>query len=705
MSLDYARPNTRLLRELGQVARESARLADALRGTNRLPQTFPREAMDELCLSLSNLDRGTAEGCVEPLNFARHMLPLVRRDHFHIEGDEPEASSEEEVILLRDHQLDLAITRLYGAVGTALDEYRAQAQDRYDDRVGAEEIIELPRDGTFKQIDDKARAVAEQAKIEAATLADWALPGSDLADSLIRQVQDSANIAHSTQSQIRIRPIVARWYDSAAKAARKLPDVMIKTAGAIRMGTDITQIGVETWSGFKKRLRFLAYDQLRDLADALEKTGERLKRGLGPVRAPVERQRDPDVAEAEARVKALLLAGEPIPKDLAERVERLVFSSTEGVIQRPGDLLLLRNMRELVLGANWLGARDMAALGHLPLLESLTVNAFEAEDISALGQLANLTSLKFYAPKAKDVSALGQLSNLTDLAITANGVTDVSALGQLSNLTSLHLQGHNVRDISALAQLSGLTQLLIDVPGVADISALGQLGQLTSFKMQSSATSDVSALGQLSKLTTLSLHAPKVQDISALGQLALLTSLTVYVPRVRDVSALGQLAKLTTLAVQSSEVTDVSALGQLSNLTNLGVFATKVSDVSALGQLSGLTSLSLQTPAVRNISALGQLSKLEKLSLLAGRLSNLSVLGQLQSLTSLTMQANDVDLSGLRAIKGLEELKLSGSHHVDLAPLASMTSLKKLTLASVTHRNLALLKGVEVEIKGESRPA
>ena len=82
MALDYVRPNTRLTRELDQVAKEAGRVADTLRSINLMPQNFPVEAIEEICISLTNLTKGTAEGCVEPLNFARHMLPLVRRDHF-----------------------------------------------------------------------------------------------------------------------------------------------------------------------------------------------------------------------------------------------------------------------------------------------------------------------------------------------------------------------------------------------------------------------------------------------------------------------------------------------------------------------------------------------------------------------------------------------------------------------------------------------
>lgn len=252
MALDHIPPNAKLARELQQVAKEAAKVTDTLRGINLMPEKFPEDALNELCLSLVSLKDGTAEGCVEPLNFARYMLPLVRRDHFYIEGEEPENLDEEDAFFTRDNPLDQAMTRLYGAVGTALDEYRAQAQDRYDDHVGAEETLEFEDDGTFAEISDSSRDVSQNAAAEYQNLSEWSEPDSKNAENLRRQIQDSANIAHSVQSQIRIRPVVARWYDAAGKALRKLPDVIIKTADAIRVGVDIGQIWIEEWSAFKK---------------------------------------------------------------------------------------------------------------------------------------------------------------------------------------------------------------------------------------------------------------------------------------------------------------------------------------------------------------------------------------------------------------------------------------------------------------------
>jgi Leucine-rich repeat (LRR) protein len=662
MALDYVGPNNSLARELDQVARESRNVADTLRGINLMPRLFPEEALDEICISLSNLNKGTAQGCVEPLNYARHMLPLVRRDHFHIEGEEPELEDEDDTCFAREHSLDHAITRLYVAVGTALDEYRSQAQERYDDYVGAVEIIEFGQDGDFAQIAQKSREVSHQAEQEVQNLSEWIEPNSIVAGNLRRQIQDTANIAHSIQSQIRIRPIVLRWYESAGMALKKLPDVLIATAKLIRVTTDITKIWWEEWSKFKKRLRDLLFDQIHSLTDALQATAERLKLGGGYKSKYIERQRDPEIVDAERQVKELLLSGTKIPKDLAMKAETIFFERSDGDIDRVSDLLQLRNARSLGL-----------------INTSLTSN-----EIRKLGQLSNLTSLTLKANDVSDLSALKPLSNLTRLAVEAQIVTDLSTLGQLSKLTSLTLKANKASDLSPLARLSNLTNLTVFTSKVSDLSPLGKLSNLTSLAVQSRRVSDLSSLDQLSNLINLKLHANEASDLSPLARLSNLTSLTVYASKATDLSPLAKLSNLTSLALQVNKTSDLSPLVELSNLTSLALRSHKITDFSTLGGLSNLTSLSVQADLFTDFSTLGRLS----------------------NLTSLSVEAKIVDVAGISelGLRKLAQFKVTSARNFDLAPLAPIASLEKLILSNVTFRNAALLTKVKIELVGNSKP-
>ena len=82
MALERIRPDEALDRELRDVSRDALTLLEFLRAPNiALPDTFPSNQLGEICQSLGDLPRGTAEGCRTPLEYARVRLPAIRREH------------------------------------------------------------------------------------------------------------------------------------------------------------------------------------------------------------------------------------------------------------------------------------------------------------------------------------------------------------------------------------------------------------------------------------------------------------------------------------------------------------------------------------------------------------------------------------------------------------------------------------------------
>jgi hypothetical protein len=67
------------MRELHEVASDAVVLADELAKANRLPSDFPAAQLLELLTELQKLPDGTAEGCRQPLEYARTRLPAIRR--------------------------------------------------------------------------------------------------------------------------------------------------------------------------------------------------------------------------------------------------------------------------------------------------------------------------------------------------------------------------------------------------------------------------------------------------------------------------------------------------------------------------------------------------------------------------------------------------------------------------------------------------
>ena len=131
MRLGEGPPNEALARELRQVAVAAEALATTLKQVNNvvLPEGFPRDSMLDLCEALEGLPDGTAEGCRIDLEFARSFLPKVRRGFFADADDNRVPDDDTPPPLEREGALDLRLSSLFSAVGTALDEYRFQAQE------------------------------------------------------------------------------------------------------------------------------------------------------------------------------------------------------------------------------------------------------------------------------------------------------------------------------------------------------------------------------------------------------------------------------------------------------------------------------------------------------------------------------------------------------------------------------------------------
>lgn len=479
MALHYTAPNARLARELRQVATESARVADVLRGINHMPQTFPIVALTEICTALAQLQHGTAEGCNMPLTTARLILPQMRNDHFHFEGDEPNDLAQDAMVFLRDRPLDMAIMRLYGAVGTALEEYRAQAQEAYDDTVGPEEMITFGAGDEFAEINGLAQKVVQNTDSAGAEFARLNPPQNKPADDFARLLQDGSSAGHTVQSQIRSPSLSLRLYDATGSAVAKIPDALDKAGNALILGTDLGEIWVEKFSAFNKRIRFGVYDTLRDIANALKATAARLKQAQG-AGGPAASQDDTDVATAEALVKEMLRNGTPVPKDLAEKVRVLDFLEGEdghmSLVDRPQDLALLKNIHKLV------GIRVdiLTPLAQLTGLTSLTVSADSARDLTPLGRLKGLTSLTVSANRAHDLTPLGQLAGLTSLTVSANIATDLTPLAMLMGLTRLEIWvlGHDITPITALTNLADLTINMAKNLDLAPLTGLPRLEKL-----------------------------------------------------------------------------------------------------------------------------------------------------------------------------------------------------------------------------------
>lgn len=119
--------------------------------------------MLELLAELQSLPAGTAEGCRQPLEYARARLPAIRRRFIQTEEQlrQPRTDEEAPPPLTRGMTIDVRIGALVNSVTTALDEYRALASLEDDDAADTAPSFEI--DATSPDVVD-AMAVSRRAE-------------------------------------------------------------------------------------------------------------------------------------------------------------------------------------------------------------------------------------------------------------------------------------------------------------------------------------------------------------------------------------------------------------------------------------------------------------------------------------------------------------------------------------------------------------
>jgi len=281
MPLRHIAPNPALMRELEQVSADAEAVLEALGSVNALPEDFPELEIRELCESLRDLKDGTDEGCRSQLESARNRIPKWRRMHFHVE-DEAEAASDDVVRLYRDMHLDQRLGRLLISATTALDEYREQVSEHFDDTVAADETFETTGDTASAAAMEQS--VAVEAKVGAAkNEIEQRLDATNArVDLLERRLTDGANLARTARSELRARPIVRRWYKGVVDALQKTPALIGAAGRALRVGADIAGPLSDWWAKFQKDSLDSIVTAIDDLGKALEEIELRLaKRRAG----------------------------------------------------------------------------------------------------------------------------------------------------------------------------------------------------------------------------------------------------------------------------------------------------------------------------------------------------------------------------------------------------------------------------------------
>ncbi|CAM4311346.1 PKD domain-containing protein [Pseudoalteromonas byunsanensis] len=375
---------------------------------------------------------------------------------------------------------------------------------------------------------------------------------------------------------------------------------------------------------------------------------------------------------------------------------------------------------------------DLANLGTMTQLESLTLDYMPENEFSELSNLTNLKSLSIINDSFLPVHIYLDISNMQsltsfslevisrrmfrlidfDFSMAPSSLTELSfrniyahsdqnTWSSLSQLKKLTLDSSYVLTSSELASLSELEMLSIKDGCYEDFNFLSSLTKLKLLEIEDTdyyeceehfePQINIDTLKPLSELTTLTLRETMpVENPDSLSALPSLTSLILMDSHV-PYEAISQLTSLTKLSVEyskdlydNSAPFDLALLSQLNKLESLTLHIRELNNLNNIYDHTELQHLSLGTNNLYELPNISEFAQLKTLSLRKDSNSNensdhLSELGSSSLLTSLTLDGFD-DLTALTQFPSLQELNIWNSATTDLMPISLLSNLKKLTL-------------------------
>ena len=373
---------------------------------------------------------------------------------------------------------------------------------------------------------------------------------------------------------------------------------------------------------------------------------------------------------------------------------------------------------------------NLAAIGHLARLRSLSMPHWRGENLEPLRALETLTILHMpfavaedLSPLAglvrlrrldltrdfwfdrcsrrglvSDLSPLAGLADLRELLLDCNRVADVSPLAGMTKLRKLSLRGNEVSNLGGLEDMPSLWLLWLDGNPLSDLHPIRDLNELSWLSVNGARVADVSPLSGMTKMSILELgHNGSISNISALQSMRSCATLDLSGNDISDLTPLQYLQGLWTLDLRHNRIAELAPLSKLT-LRNLNLDGNLIRDVSALRDVP-LIELSLRGNLIESVAPLGDMTTLRRLWLDGNVISDIGPLAKLTRLRDLSLGRNAIaNIAALADLSELHALDLSDNLVRDIAPLAGLPRLESLQLADNLIVDISALSG-------DSRPA
>ena len=235
-----------------------------------------------------------------------------------------------------------------------------------------------------------------------------------------------------------------------------------------------------------------------------------------------------------------------------------------------------------------------------------------------------------------------------------------------------------------------------------DLSPLAGADHILHLSIYREGKVDLTPILWMKGLRELHLSIDAAREIGQLDGPLPITTLDLYAARIDlDVSVIGQWTDLETVRIKSRDLVGIEALQRLPKLTDLSLTPHGVMDTGPLSKLTNLRDLEFRPYQPQRITGgfvfLSEMTKLEDLDLSSSGISNLSPLSGTTRLRRLWLSFNRgiSDVSPLRRLTALQELRLKSTNVADISPLAGLTEMRMLLISRTPLADIGAVAGMK----------
>lgn len=330
-----------------------------------------------------------------------------------------------------------------------------------------------------------------------------------------------------------------------------------------------------------------------------------------------------------------------------------IDATVRGMLQVDEDHTLYSNelweLDSLIVPAE---AATLEDLVWLPNLTTVSIQSGSITDLSPLGKLSKLSELSISdtSVSAEDLAFIGALPKLTTLTLTGCGLSSITDLSAATGLKYLDLSNNSIGNISPLSSLKELEYVDLSHNAITTLDVFRGMEKLTELYVSYNSILSTKPLIACPALTVLDVTSNQLTGLDGLEGITALRTLYASYNQLSDVSALASCGTLGDLDISNNQITDISTL---SSLKQLLIFDFSNNQISALPAFDSECPLSSITGTSNSLTSLKELSGLKDLNYVYmdknPELSSIAPLAQCYNLIEVNVLNTGItDVSALR---------------------------------------------------------